>query len=99
MNLLFTNLSLIISFILFAASLIIAYAFGYQPRVRKETLEKLEKTIMIKNKELLALYKDIQALIQIEASLCEESDISKQKAREGFSISYRCEPQRIAKKD
>lgn len=91
-------ISIIITTILFVASLAIAYAFGYKPHIKQEKLDELQKRINNKDTELLALYRDIQTFIQIESNLCEELDISKTKARDGFTISHRCEPQRIKKR-
>ena len=89
---------IIITAILFVASLAIAYAFGYKPHIKQEELDELQKRIEKKDTELLALYRDIHSLIQIESNLCNDLNISKTKARDGFTISHRCEPQRINKR-
>ena len=92
------DISIIITLVLFVASFIVAYFFGYQPRKGQKNIDELSERISKKNSELLAIYKDVQALIQVESYLTQELGISKQEARKGFSISQRCEPKRIEKR-
>lgn len=84
------NISLIISIVLFVGSVVIAFCLGYMPRIRKAELEKTKDSLKKRNIELVSLYKDVFQLIQVEAFLCDEAGISKQKARQGFTISEKC---------
>ena len=94
----FNGLTLLISLLLFGPSVVIAYFYGFVPRKRKAEADELREKINRRNLELVALYQDIQALITIEDYLCQDLGVSKQKAREGFTISRRCERKRIEKR-
>ena len=92
------EVAMLVTFVLFVASVILAILFGYIPNRRKKKIEQLQQKIKERTTELLAVYKDVQALIQVESFLCTDADTNKKKAREGFSISYRCEPKRVEKR-
>jgi len=92
------DISLIVSILFFIGTAILGYFFGYVPRVKKKQLETLELKLKHRESELLALYKDVDALLQIENILCTKANLSKIKAREGFTISARCEPKRVSKR-
>ena len=92
------QIGIVFSIVLFAASVIVAYFFGFEPRKRKADVDKLKDSVKKKNVELISLYNDVQALVQIESYLIQELGISKQKSREGYTISNRCEPKRIEKR-
>lgn len=93
-----SDIGLFVSIIFFVASILIGYFFGYVPRKKNEDHEKLKENLKSKIGELLTLYKDIQAFIEIEQYLIQEADTSKQKARQGYTISQKCEPQRVKKR-
>jgi len=92
------EISLLVSFVFFAASIIVAVIMGYIPNKRKHEIKVLKEKLKSRNNELLAVYQDVQALIQIEDYICKESSITKQEARKGYTISNRCEPKRIEKR-
>lgn len=92
------EISMYITFILFVASIIFAIVFGYIPQKRNKEIKSLKGKLKDREIELLAVYQDVQALIQIEDCLCKETDISKKRARELFTVSYRCEPKRVEKR-
>ena len=92
------EVAMYVSFILFVASIIVAFFFGYIPNKQKREIKELQAKLKNRDIELLAVYQDVLALIQIEKYLCQESDISKQKAREGFTVSYRSERKRVEKR-
>lgn len=81
--------NIIASSIIGVSGIITGLIFNYIPRKRNEKFQKLQK-------ELLEVYKDVECLIQIESNLLQKSNMSKIQARNGFSISKRCEPKRLA---
>lgn len=109
MNTLFTigklsigSISLIISIILFIGTVVLALSMGYLPRIRKTKIEELKQEVENTKKELkrrdielIDLYNDVYQLIQVEKFLTEDAETSKIKAREGFTISTKCEKKHI----
>ena len=92
------EIALLITFILFIASIIVAIAMGYIPNKHKQKIKELKERLIQRNKELLAVYQDLYGLIQIEDELCKEAGVSKKEARKGYNISYRSENKRIEKR-
>jgi len=92
------NTNLIITIISSVAAIVLAFLYGFTPKVKKKELDELKKKLISRDTELIEVYKDIQAFEEIEKFLCEELSISKQEARKGYSISEKCEPKRIEKR-
>lgn len=92
------NTNLTITIISSVAAIVLAFLYGFTPKVRKKELDELKKKLKSRDTELINIYKDIQAFEEIEKNLCEELSISKQEARKGYTISEKCEPARIMKR-
>ncbi len=50
------QIGIVFSIMLFAASVIVAYFFGFEPRKRKADVDKLKDSVKKKNVELISLY-------------------------------------------
>lgn len=86
MNMNLGEVSLIISVLAIVFTTITSY-LTYRNSSKQKRYYELKNKYVKKVEELLTVYKDVKSLIQIEAELCDQADVTKKKARAKYQIS------------
>ena len=86
MNLNLGEVSLVISVLAIVFTSITSY-LTYRNSSKQKRYYELKNRYVKKTEELLTVYKDVKCLIQIEAELCNQANVTKNKARANYQIN------------
>ena len=97
MNYGLAEISLIISVLAMISTAILSY-LTYRNSCKQKEYDTLKNKYQNRINELITLYQDVNSLINIQDNLCQQANVSKIKARQGYIISDYCGPKHIEKR-